>query len=167
MTMNEFVPFPSKETVFTKGNCFLPKQNFTIDNIINICEFRPYAMMGGEITSYQKEEVPKFIKHLSEIMSNIYNELCSKYDRAKIVVDTYSHIGRKAILNTINPNVGKLIDIHKGEWIWDGEYLTSFNSKASFLLVNKFSEMRIKPEEGCEIIITDNNQVNENTKFLS
>ena len=167
ITMNEYVPFLAKGGFLAKENCFLKKEHFTIDNIIGICEFRPYAMMGGEITSYQNEVVPKFIKHLSEVMPNVYDELCKVYEKAKEINLEFTNIGRKASLYTITPNVGKLVDCHKAEWKWDGEYLTSYNSKASFMLVNNFLEIRVKPAGNCEILITDEGQVNDHTKFLS
>ena len=166
MTTNEKIPFLAAGGFFAKENCFLPEVDFTIENIISICEFKPYAMMGGEITSYQAEVVPEFIKHLSEQMPDIFAKLCEQYERAKSIEASYSNVGRKALLRTINLDV-KLVDCHGAEWIWDGEYLTSYNSKASFVLVKRFSEMRIKPKENSVITITDDEQVNENTEFLS
>ena len=132
-----------------------------------MCNYRPKAMMGGEITDYQKKEVPKFIKHLSEKMPDTYKELCLKYERAAQIEKDYSYIGRKALLSTIAPNVGELVDIHKGSWAWDGKYLTSYNSHASFMLTSKFSEIRVIPSENVEIKITDDKQVNKNTVFLT
>lgn len=167
ITMNDKIPFLAKGGLFNKENCFLKYENFTIDNIISICEFRPYAMMGGEILSYQKEVVPNFIKHLSEILPKTYQQLCLVFERAKSIVDSYSHIGRKALLETITPNAGRLIDCHKSEWVWDGEYLTSNKCRASFMLISDYSELRLKPNKGCVVEISDNSQVNENTKFLS
>jgi len=167
ITMNESISFLSKGGLFTKENVFLHKSDFTINNIISICDFRPQAMMGGEITSYQLEQVPKFIKHLSEVIPEKYNELCITYERAKTIVNNFNYIGRKALLNTIIPNRGELIDCHKAKWIWDGEYLTSYNSSASFMIISNFSELRLKPLDDCVIEITSNDQVNKNTKFVS
>lgn len=167
MTMNKDIPFLEHSSLFINGNCFLHKNAFTIHNIINICEFRPMAMIGGEITSYQNEEVPKFLKHLSEQMPEIFKELSREYERAKTTVNSFSHIGRKAYLNTLTPNIGEFVDCHKSKWIWDGTYLTSYNSAASFMLVNKFSELRIKPIGEHVVTITDNDQVNKDTKFVS
>jgi hypothetical protein len=150
-----------------KGCAFLKKEKFTVENIEFLIHFRPQAMMGGEITSYQQESVPKFVKHLQEKCPGLFKELLEYDPTVQKIVDAYSYIGRKAVLQTLTPNVGKFIDIHKGEWVWDGVYLTSFNSKASFMLIDKFDEMRIKPRERSEVKITDNAQVNEKTEFLS
>lgn len=160
MNRNEKVSFFSEK--------FISKENFTIDNIISMCEFKPKTLLfDKEIKDYREKEIPKFLKHLSEIIPDTYKKLCKEYERAKTSVDGYSYIGRKAILSTITPNVRALVDCHKAHWRWDGKYLTSNDSKASFMLANKFSEIRIRPEGNCEIEITDNGQVNKNTKFLS
>lgn len=167
ITMNGNVPFLQKGGLFTKENCFLPMSQFTIDNIISMCNYKPQAMVGGTITSYQEEVVPLFIKHLSEVFPVLYDELIKVYEPAKEVVNNYNYIGRSAILQTLTPNIGLFVDIHKGQWSWDGEYLTSTNSKASFMLASTFSEIRVKPLDYCIVKITSNEQVNKNTKFTS
>ena len=169
MTMNENVPFIAKGGAFLHGNCFLPKEHFTIDNIIKICNFRPQALFGGEIKTYQQEEVPKFLIHLSECMPDLFDVLCGQYERAKTAFEERNYVGRKALLSTIKPNIGELKDIHGGLWTWDGTYLTSKNSHASFLLIERkeYTELRIKPTEEAIVKITDNDQVTKETKLLS
>jgi hypothetical protein len=170
---------------FGKGCAFLKKELFTPDTVLKLINFYPGAMMGGEITSYQKESVPKFVKHLQEKCPELLKEAerlevkraldLGKTNeenhffksRIRRILEEYSYKGRKAILQTLTPNVGKFVDIHKGEWIWDGEYLTSLNAHASFMLVDKFDEIRVKPREKARVEITDDNQVNEKTEFLS
>jgi hypothetical protein len=165
MMINTGEPF-GKDGGFFKDAIFIKKEKMTIDNIINICNFTPHAIMGGVITRYQEEVVPLFIKHLSEVVPDVFEKLCAKYERARVLHDNYSYIGRNAILDTIVPLSGKLIDIHGGEWIWDGEYLTSTNSRASFLLVDSFTECRIKPEHDQVVKITDDAQVGPGTKLI-
>lgn len=169
MDMNESIPFLAQGGAFRHGNNFFPKEHFTVENIIKICNFHPQAMFGGEITSYQKEVVPKFIKHLSEIIPELFADLCKEYEPAQEIADRYSYVGRKALLSTLMPDVGEFVDIHGGHWKWDGEYLTSYNSHASFLLIERINieEMRIKPKPNCKVEITDNNQVTEFTKFTT
>lgn len=159
-----YIPYAHMTANETVPSRLLPKEHFTLETIISICNFRPRAIWTGqEITSYQKEEIPKFVKHLSEMFPKLYNQLCEALPRIKEL--SLSNVGRQAYLLTLSPNVGKFIDCHKAEWVWDGSYLTSKNSRASFMLVNKFSELRIKPEGNPTVTITDEKQVNDKTKF--
>jgi hypothetical protein len=166
ITMNEKVPFLLKEIIFVSGNCFLKKEHFTIDNIISICDFRPQAMMGGEITHYQREQVPKFIKHLSEEMPNIFSRLCKKYKNAETILIDFSNVGRKALLKTINKN-SVFKDCHGAEWIWNGKHLTTHDSKTMVSIVNsKVSQVRVKPSDDCVMTISDDKQINDETVFV-
>lgn len=166
ITLNDNVVFVKKASLFTNGMPFLLKTDFTIENILSICTFIPHALMGGTINSYQDEVVPLFIKHLSEVFPEKYKELCKVYSRAKSVVDSYNYVGRKVLLKTISKTDIPFVDIHNAKWIWDGKYLTSKDSKASFMLVKKFTEIRITPPEDAVVIISDNDQVDKNTVFI-
>lgn len=167
MNMNKQVPFLAHSALFLSGSPFVLKSDFTIDTIIKMCEFRPQAMMGGEIRTYQTEVVPEFLKHLYEHRRELFNELCKRYDRAKKIATEYTFVGRKATLATLVPNVGEYTDIHSGKWVWDGKYLTSFNSHACFMLVRGYTELRVKPPEDAVVAITDDGQVDENTSFVA
>ena len=167
ITIQDVVPFLAKGGFLCKENCFLHKDHFTVENVSYLIHFTPQAAMGGGITSYNKEEVPKFVKHLQEQMPEFYQKLV-KYDPSIYAIAAkYSYKGRKAKLFTVNPNIGEFIDIHKGTWIWDGEYLISKNSHASFMLCDKFDEIRVKPRPEAVVEITEEGQVNDTTIFLS
>lgn len=164
ITMNNSVPFKLHDGIMTSGISLIHINDFTIENIVNICEFRPRPIFGyKEIKEYQEKEIPKFIKHLSERFPNLYSELCERLPRIKEI--SLSNIGRKAYIKTLNPYIGEFTDIHGGKWRWDGEYLISTNSKASFMLTNKFDEIKIKPQKDSFAIITDDLQVNKDTEF--
>jgi hypothetical protein len=180
------VGFIQKNTGFLgKGCAFLKKELFTPETILKLINFRPQAMMGGEISSYQQESIPKFVKHLQEKCPELLKEAerleikkalnLGKTNeenhffksRIRKILEEYTYKGRKAILQTLTPNIGKFVDIYKGEWLWDGEYLTSLNSHASFMLVDKFDEIKIKPKPRITVTITEDSQVNDKTEFLS
>ena len=155
VSMNDNVPL-------IKG-CFLRKEDFTLENIVKICIFKPQAMFGGEIKSYQNKQVPKFVKHLFEKFPKLYECLCNKLPNIKEI--SLTNIGREALLYTLTPNMGIFKDCHSSTWIWDGEYLTSKNSRASFMLINKFDEIKVKPQDDSIVKITDDKQVNNETRF--
>lgn len=166
MAMNKEIPFINHDEGFVSGIEFIPKEDFTVDNIIKICNFNPRALFTGEyITSYQKEVIPKFIKDLYEHSPSLYKTVCEKLPRLKEI--SLTDIGRKAYLNTLNTNVGVFEDIHGGIWVWDGEWLTSKNSKVHFMLVKKFEELKVKPDVDAVVEITDDNQVNKDTIFYN
>jgi hypothetical protein len=58
---------------------FVPKEIFTADNVLNICKCKPMALMGGEIDSYQNDEVPMFLRQLRELFPEVYVELIANH----------------------------------------------------------------------------------------
>ena len=166
MNMNKSVPFMSHSQFLIRGMPFLKVEDFTVDNIVNICNFRPTALMGGEIKSYQKEVVPTFLQHLSESDNDLFMQLIESHPKMGDKLKSFSHVGRHVLLHTLNLNID-IRDIHGGTWFWDGKYLTSTNSHASFMLVNNPQEVRIKPRENSVVKVCNDTHVNENTKFIN
>lgn len=75
MTMCESVPFKEHSHLFLSGLPFLPKENFNIDTIKTLVKFRPQALFGGEITSYQKHVIPIFLYHLKHYHPELFDQL--------------------------------------------------------------------------------------------
>ena len=144
---------------------FLKKEDFTVEIISKLANFRPRAMWGNnEIKSYQKEVPPVFLKHLSEQMPGLFKKAIDADGSLKKRFDSFTNIGRKAVLETTTPNHGLFKDIHGALWAWDGEKLYSSNSHASFVLV-KFQKVILVPRTGEVVKITDEGQVNDSTVF--
>jgi hypothetical protein len=165
MNMNEYIPFKIHGGLFSNGSYLLPKEHFTIENIIKICEYKPQALMGGEITSYQQKIIPIFLQHLSETFPDIFKDLSIKYPRANSISLTFTNVGREAYLRTLNPNVATFTDIHGGIWTWDGEYLISTNGKMAFGLISNYTEIKLKPHPNSIVKVFDDKQVNDKTIF--
>lgn len=53
---------------------FMRRDLFTPETVVKLVEFRPRAMFGGVITSYEKESVPKFLRDLWEVAPSIYHQ---------------------------------------------------------------------------------------------
>ena len=166
MNSNKQVPFLEHGNIFSYGSDFINKEDFTIDTIINICNYRPQALMGGTITDYQDKSIPLFLIHLKEKFPDLYTQLLEVYPLAAEIMATHTNVGRKARLGTLTPNVGTFNE-KESTWHWDGEYLTSTDKKTCFLIVSEFSEIRIKPSLDVIVTISDDGQVNENTVFES
>jgi hypothetical protein len=143
----------------------IPKDSFTPDFIVTVFKYRPQALFGGEITSFQKESVPLIATHLKEVFPDIFNEVVKIYPEINNLIGNYSNVGRKAKLHSLRKGV--VIQKDKESWIWDGEYLVSNNLKILFSIV-EYSEIecKIKPKENVVVNITSNDQVDKNTKYM-
>ena len=168
--VGDFVFLPYAHMDMAKGipweGSLLKIEDFTVDNIIFLVKFKPQAMLGGEIRSYQKKIPPIFLKHLSEQFPELFKQVVDSDDYSRSRFSEFTNIGRKAILETTTKDVGQYKDIHGGLWAWDGSCLHSENSHASFMLVSEFKKITIIPEAKQVVKITDENQVNKSTVFI-
>ena len=156
---------------FNIGRPIIKKEIFDNAEFISkeIINFQPRSILDNcVIEKYQAQEVPKFLIWLKQLNPDLFNEV-KKINQDNKVFENLSNIGRQAKLVTLTPNVGKFVDIHGGIWVWDGEYIASKNSKVSFTLVESkdTEECKLKPNKNAVVKITDENQVNENTIFIS
>lgn len=165
--LNEHIEFVCGKGYFSSDTPIIKRSDFNAELIKEeILRFRPTAMMGGYIIEYQEKEIPKFIKWLKDIDKGLFEEV-------KGLIPDYftsiSNVGRKAILQTLNPNIGTFKDIHGGIWTWDGEYLYSNNSHGSFMIVEtkNIEECRLKPKGDVAVVVSDELQVNDNTEFIN
>jgi len=163
--MNKFIPFKRHANIITNGSLFLDKEHFTLANVVSMLMFRPQAMMGGEITSYQKEVVPLIALHISEKYPDLWWKVCVQYPTAKDILAKSTYVGREAFIYTLR--AGLTFIIAKDTWEWDGKELVSRNAYVNNPtgLKCEYKEARIKPTQDAVIKITDNIQVDTTTKF--
>ena len=166
MAMNESVPFKSKESLFSGGCPFLLDEDMNADVISSILSFRPQAMMGGEIKSYQQESVAKFIKDFSDNYPDEFNNVASGIERVNLILESYDYKGRKAYLKTVK--AGVRVKVSKNDyWDWDGEKI--YKEDVKFMIFQPVSwsgcYASFTPDDKATIEITDNNQVTVDTKF--
>lgn len=170
-SMNKNVPFLSHSEFLIPGSPFILKSNFTIDNIEKIVNFRPHALMGGEITDYRLKIVPKIIEDLSEIYPDLYKQLIEK--RPALAIKEKNYVGRKALLSTMPFPIK--ININDCEWNWDGKQLTT--NSAKHLLFHRIEDengrnsienitITVTPKEKTVIKIENNSQVCDKTEFI-
>ncbi|MFC0903678.1 hypothetical protein ACFHWD_03115 [Clostridium sp. MT-14] len=163
--------FDIKVPYFSSSVSFIEYGKFDIKLIKRICDFQPQAMMGGQITDYQKKIVPLFLAHLREILPERFNEFKNKYPD---YIQEINYIGRKALLKTIKPSTvyykSRSYPEFNEEWYWDGEiliykkgYIPKFNIIKGYDIV----EIKIIPSDKAVITISDNNQVAKDTIFVN
>lgn len=150
-----------------ENNYFLSKKYFDIEHIHKIITYKPYALMGGEITNYQKQEVPKFIRHLYENYNDLYNQYIEKYPEMKNLCESCNcnHVGRKAYLYTLNEGA-TFQDCHKNTWIKKDNYMVCENY-STWLAAGTKARKCMQKIMGDEIVeITSNDYVSEETIFV-
>ncbi|MGG4124809.1 hypothetical protein ABEV79_15000 [Bacillus licheniformis] len=159
-----------KDPYFSNDVWFIDYNKFTVELIYKLCTFRPQAMLGGEITKYQKEIVPLFLAHLEEVLPERYEEFTNKYTEFS---DRIDHTGRTAILKTINPSYvyykSKNYPSLNEKWYWDGEFLTYQSGYVKgFSVTNNYEieEIKIRPSDTSKVKITSNDQVTDDTVFV-
>lgn len=168
MALNNSIPFKEHSSLFNSGKPFIKKELFTDDVIITLINYRPQAIMGGEIRSYQKEVIPKFIKDLQCRYKDRFNSIIAIQPSINDYIKEYSYIGRKAILSTVKAGAEFKITkgLNQGLYIWDGERLICDNIDISFPITKgKSFRLTITPDDDSVIEITDNAQVTDNTEF--
>ena len=166
--LNERVGFVDGGGAFSLGAPIVKREHWTAKFISEeIINFKPRAMSGWIIPYFQEEEVPKFLIWLKQLDPELYEEV-KAMNPGHTAFTKITNVGREAVLQTLNPNVGAFMDIHGGAWTWDGEYLYSRNSHFSFALIEcrETEECRLKPSCNVVVKVTDDAQVNDNTEFI-
>lgn len=156
------------EGFFSNHKNFIKKEHFNVEFLKTVLKRKPRCMMGDEILSYQKEEVPKIKKHLKEEMPELYNELISTYPELKL--ETISNIKRKALLSTVVENSefkesNYKIIVKKG-YILIKEYKKNSLFLRNIKLSEEYVEMKVNINKDDYIVIQNDNQWDENTIFL-
>lgn len=159
------VAFGQKSSIFWAGSDFLPKEHWNIKTVISIINFRPKSLMGHEIPSYQKEQIPLFIQHLREVDPDMWRQLIEvRPDLNK----SPNYVGRMAKLKTLNQNIK--VKIKDVDYEWTGKELVCRQVEGlswDFRLESDSCEIRIVPKDNYEIKIQSNDWVNENTEFVN
>ena len=170
MTMCQAVPFRSRGGMMSSGDAFLPKENWTLETVISLITFRPQALFGGEITSYNKEVVPQFLLHLREADKGMWAQLIAVMPALDVKPN---HVGRKAILSTLRSPIEWVESAGKYpvRWRWDGEYLhtesmNAFSGTWGNVKV-KSVEIKAKPADRADIVIQSNEWVVDGTEFVT
>lgn len=155
MNMNKRIAFISHAAGFASGSSFVPAGRFGVEEIKSIIKFRPNAMMGGEIKSYQKESVPNFIRHLKEVFPDLYEKAVKEVEGFGDRANGLSYVGKQAFVISSKP--GTLL-IKKHRWVWDGCVLESSNYRPSFFMECSSLLIKVMPNEKTTFTIESDDQ---------
>lgn len=172
MTMCTAVPFKSRSGLFSAGDPFLPGEFWTLATVLSLLNHRPQAMMGGEITDYQRKEVPQFLLHLRETDGDMWRQLIAEKPGLDVVAN---HVGRKAVLATLNYPIEWTETSDRGSypvhWKWDGETLTTESMNVFSRTWGKIDVdsvvIQAKPAPRAAVVVRSNEWVCERTEFLT
>lgn len=172
MTMCDDVPFRSHTRLLSGGSPFLPRDEWTISTVSKLVDFRPQAFLGGEIRSYQKEVVPRFLEHLREIDQDMWSRLVERNPHLDKKPD---YVGRKALLRTLKPGIDIRVSYAQNEdrtviWHWDGEQARTSSESAYYKIWGGIDadevSVVIVPSEKAQVEVQSNDWVTDNTVFI-
>ena len=143
------------------GLIYIPLQKFTNDIIKKICDIRPRTIFDNvPIKRYYEEIIPRFLYELKTNFNDIYTRFINEYSEYE---KEFSFVGRKAYIYSLKDET-EIVDKNSTFLKKDG-YLVG-NYKSSFLPFGATeAEIKIKINDKMICEITDNSQVDENTKF--
>lgn len=153
------------EVGFCSGDCFIPLQDLTNELLFGIFSYKPQAMMGGEITDYQKKIVPDILQDLRKIHPKIYSDFVKEHPEYDF---SPNYIGKKAYIYSLKPNTNFR---YKGnDWFYDGEFVYTDSldiglSSPWWSNGVKTTSVKIKVTEKMTIEISDNSIVDDDTIF--
>lgn len=168
-TLCDAVPWLQRGSLFISGNPFIPRKAWSVDVAEALIDFKPHALMGGEITSYQREQVPLFIQHLRECDPEVFAELVKRRPQLDVPPD---YVGREAVLATLNAPIEwteRAQEKYPVSWRWDGSALrtaslNTYNSTWGRIKAESV-ETVVVPVKGQTVTVQSNEWVNENTEF--
>lgn len=157
-------PLTKDKESFLNEN-FIYKEKFTPEFVKTLVEYVPISLMGGEITSYRKEELPRFLSELKLTFPELYKEVLAISDVAKTLVEDITYAGKEAYLYTLNSGEVevKLNILDKQVFYWDGNTLTN---EVEIAFGNVLSQT-ITPNKDTIVKIVSNDTVNENTRLVN
>lgn len=148
---------------FSNELIYIPEKQFTNDLIKLICEGIPKTIFDNKpIKDYQEKDVPRFLYELKTEFKEIYDRFVNEYPEHRN--KEMNFVGRKAYIYSLRDGI-ELED--KATFVKQGEYLKSITNYSSCFLPfgAKETELIIKINNEMTVKITDNSQVDENTKF--
>lgn len=147
------------------GNSILIQiEVLTPENIKRICEYRPRALMGGEIADYQQKVVPMFLHQLSQLCPEHFKVFFTTYPDFNIKPPSW--IGRYARLSTCNRE-SVYRDTLGNLFYFDGDDVVCDCYQSVFLpFSGKSTKIRISVTDDMSVKITDDRQVTNDTIFV-
>lgn len=142
---------------------YIQEEDFTNDLIKIILDGKPKTLFDNcIIESYAKEKIPRFLYELKTDFTNIYERFIKEYPQYQNVVMNF--VGRYAYINSLK-NGSEIKDHHNSIWKIENDEIVCYKWKTWLPFGETPTETRIKITSDMKCQITDNSQVDENTRF--
>lgn len=146
---------------FFVGESLIKSSDFTKEFVMELIKFRPLEMFGGEITDYQKKEVPKFIIQLKRYMPDMYIFVLQEDETIANKITDINYVGKKAYVKTLLPSEVKL---STNRLTWTGDVIKATGNQINFWRLSN-EDVTIIPTDKTLVEILDNESVTEDTIF--
>lgn len=148
-----------------KDGNLLPKDKFTVDNLVKLIMYRPIYPSGQLVEHYIERLVPEFVFQLKNFYPEMYSQVCKVITNLETeALPKVDFINKYAKVKTLNPGVVKM-----GTFMcyWSGKEILCRSSSIKDLFgIKSKEEMHIIPYAGTICKIVDPKTVNENTIFV-
>lgn len=157
-----FKDYAIDSMLIANDSTFVPIEDVKPEFLYKIFTYKPRAIMGGIIDAYQDSVVPDVVQELKRVVPKIYDEFVAKYPE---YIKEPNYIGKLAYLSTLADG-SKVEDCHGNQFYKkDGKFYCD-NMTRGFVPFNGVAKVEVIPNEKKSFKITDNSQVDENTKFI-
>ena len=150
-----------KEKIVEKD--LVKDDDFNLELLERLVDFRPMAYFGGEITAYTQEMLPQFLYGLRKYFPDWYRKLKEKRPEVEDLANQVTFKGKLAKLLTLSP--GK-VKVNNMIFDWDGEKIETTASKAHMWGRLEDAKVIIYPTKNSVVEIVDDETVNDNTEFV-
>ena len=140
---------------------YISLKDFTPKLIKKICDLKPRTLFNdGYIKAYYEEYVPRFLDDLKRNYKDIWNNFISTYPEYDKEIN---YIGRKAYISSLRN--GLKIRGNTSEWEIKDGYIICERWRNLYPFNARYGKVKIEITDELVCEITNNEQVDENTKF--
>lgn len=146
---------------------FIQYDDITNKLLHQILTYNPRSFFGETIKNYKEKVVPELMQDMKRALPEIHKRFIEEYPEFDMEPN---YVGKNVFVCSLKP--GTVFKDHHGEeWKYDGEYVEtvkevdlSFGSPW-YMEGAKCGMARIKVNDKMTVMISDNSQVDENTRF--
>lgn len=164
--INEWGYIIDNSVSFASSEFIVPCDEMNIDMLEKVLSYVPRTFFGCDIiTDYQEKIVPRILNDMKKKAPNLYAQFTEKYPEYKGQDYAPNYVGMWAYTKTIK-NGAFIKDCHGNDGvIKDGKIYCDTFSKGFVPFNGKSATVVVEIKDDDTYKITDNSQVDENTKF--